>query len=136
MLPADAGFYRGSEKGPLTARNAPRSGSHRQFPTQRRKSAFFASVDTERRERVGRRDIGIGWNDVDITHQRGFQLGPWWANRRWHSAEPHICVLHGPFGRDLNQPSEGRRRARSPNARRRWCHRRVRVAKAADVPAI
>ena len=75
MLPADAGFYRGSEKGPLTARNAPRSGSHRQFPTQRRKSAFFASVDTERRERVGRRDIGIGWNDVDIKYQRASNLG-------------------------------------------------------------
>ena len=32
-------------------------------------------MDTERRERVGRRDIGIGWNDVDIKYQRASNLG-------------------------------------------------------------
>jgi hypothetical protein len=136
MLPADAGFYRGSEKGPLTARNAPRSGSHRQFPTQRRKSAFFASVDTERRERVGRRDIGIGWNDVDITHQRASNLGLGGLIAGGILLSPIFAFFMALVVEILISLLEGRRRARSPNARRRWCHRRVRVAKAADVPAI
>jgi hypothetical protein len=74
MLTADAGFYRGSEKVLLTARNAPRSDRTVNFPHSGGR-AHSSPAWTPRAEKRSAAVIGIGWNDVDIRHQRAFNLG-------------------------------------------------------------
>ena len=74
MLTADAGFYRGSEKGLLTARNAPPSDRTVKFPHSRGR-AHSSPAWTPKGENGSAAVIGIGWNDVDIRHQRASNLG-------------------------------------------------------------
>jgi hypothetical protein len=74
MLTADAGFYRGSEKGLLTARNAPRSDRAVNFPRSGGR-AHSSPAWTPRGENGSAAVIGIGWNDVDIRHRRASNLG-------------------------------------------------------------
>jgi len=74
MLTADAGFYRGSEKGLLTARNASRSDRTVNFPHSGGR-AHSSPAWTPRGENGSGAVIGISWNDVDIRHQRASNLG-------------------------------------------------------------
>jgi hypothetical protein len=73
MLTADAEFYRGSEKGLLTARNAPRSDRTVNFPHSGGR-AHSSPARTPRGEAGSAAVIGIGWNDADIRHQRASNL--------------------------------------------------------------
>jgi hypothetical protein len=74
MLTADAGFYKGSEKGLLTARNAPRSDRTVNFSHSGGR-AHSSPAWTPRGENGSAAVIGIGWNDLDIRHQRASNLG-------------------------------------------------------------
>jgi hypothetical protein len=75
MLTADAGFYRGSEKVQVTARNAPRSDRTVNFPQHSGGRAHSSPAWTPRGEKRSAAVIGIGWNDVDIKHPRASNLG-------------------------------------------------------------
>jgi hypothetical protein len=74
MLTADPGFYRGSEKGLLTARNAPRSDRTVNFPHIGGR-AHSSPAWTPRGENGSAAVIGISWNDVDIRHPRASNSG-------------------------------------------------------------
>jgi hypothetical protein len=96
MLTSDAGFYRGSEKGRLTARNAPRSGRAVNFPHSGGR-AHSSPARTLRGENGSAAVIGICSNDVDIRHQRASSLGLGGLIAGGIPTEPHVCVFCGPL---------------------------------------